>query len=255
MGGVTQKVSYRSFRRVAIGTIIVFVLVFLFWKPISLYAANATGCEGVSGACGAVLLLIGLYGRLALTLAIGIVFGIIIALRSRTLGLPLVATLNGAFGIAGALTLTTSLNNFWAVGFVAGNSFPGSGSIFALLRTPSVGPFLVTLFILWNLSSSRRDKFFRNWSPDPFFMRALKWFSGLLLAGSLINLLGPALRLAGMAEFANGVAAVTKYPQLLLLAINALIGCGVICFLWYAIGRAPSENEAEPETWNAPEPA
>ncbi|MEH6685267.1 MAG: hypothetical protein V7664_12295, partial [Qipengyuania sp.] len=74
-------------------------------------------------------------------------------------------------------------------------------------------------------------------------------FSALYLAGNLIALLSLLSPLIGI--LAIRTVTRTIAPLVVpLTAVNALIGIGLICFLWYAIGR--NQGVAEDE-WDVSE--
>lgn len=228
--------SYTRFRWLTGITIAAFVLIILLWRPISGFVVDMTGCSRVGGACGAVLTLFGLHGRLALTALVTLVFAVIITLRSRTLGLPLIATLTGVVAFAHLLPLTNAINNFWGAAFVTGTL--GLGGIFSIIPLGvAIAPTIVSVMVFWNLASRRREEVFRNYASDPFLMRALKIFSGLFLAGYIVTFLKFLAIVPGMQEIVRSITKALMWPNLVVGAVNLILGVGVIAFLWYLIGR------------------
>jgi hypothetical protein len=239
--------GYKSFRLVATVAIGLFIAAIFLWPAIATSAVGSSGCRGAGGgACGAFLVNFGIFGRQALTSVIALVLLVIVVLRSRTLGLPLLVTLPILAALPHLNSATTALNNFWGVGFATGLG----SSIFGYLSLiMAIGPTIVAGFIIWNLASRRREAALLGRDPDSFEARALKIFSALYLAGNLIALLSLLSPLIGI--LAIRTVTRTIAPLVVpLTAVNSLIGIGLICFLWYAIGR--NQGAAEDE-WDVSE--
>ena len=108
----------------------------------------------------------------------------------------------------------------------------------------AIGPTIVAGFIIWNLASRRREAALLGRDPVSFEARALKIFSALYLAGNfiaLLSLLSPLIGILAISTVTRTIAPLVV-P---LTAINALIGIGLICFLWHAIGRNQVAAEDE----------
>lgn len=170
------------------------------------------------------------------------IFAVIIVLRSRRLGLPLLITLNGIAFIPFIQPLASSINNFWGANFVTG--IGGLGALALIPLVLGIGPMTVSGFVIWNLASSRRDAFFSTWAPDPFLMRSLKIFSSIFFALYLFTLLQMLAVVPGLREAIRAISKLLAFPTLALMIVNMVIGPGLICFLWYAIGRTQGEHAA-----------
>lgn len=242
----------RVFRWTVAITVILFLSAIAAWPVLAALAAQASGCQRVSGACGPVLIIFGLYGRSTLILLAMLVTLVIVVLRSRSLGLPLVATLTVLTLFPSITPLATTINNFWGVGFVTGAVSPAF-QLFSLFAAMS--PLIVAGFVIWNLGSSKREDFFHSWQPDPFQMRWLNIFSGLLLAGSLLRILSLFSVIPGFGEVILFLSSALSVPNQAINLFNRMIGVGVICFLWYSIGRWPAHSEQEQGEFNSGQPS
>lgn len=103
------------------GSAIIAMACAIHFFPMLLYGAvSASNCKGVGGACGAVAVVFGLFGRLLLVAIFAIVMGILVWRRARGASLSGLWAFPVLVWILASLPFLQGVNNFWGANFSAG---------------------------------------------------------------------------------------------------------------------------------------
>lgn len=216
----------KAFRTAIIVLVAILALIMFAWPVLLVSGAKASGCGATPGACGATLVVLGLFGRQILALLFILSTGTVILVRARRAHIPWIALLPLFAAIGASLPVFMAFNNFWGAGFAIGMH---GKAIWMLAIAGLIGPLLIAGTIIWNLASTRRAPIF---DAGAVSRKRLAWLTGFSVAYTILHF-GNILTLLRFIPNSSWAISLYLSYEMKLLSIRRAIG---FLYSWGEIG-------------------